>query len=84
MVLNIRSAEADNLARELAQIDQTTITNAVVSALRETLSARRKAETPSETARKILEKHGLSFKAGRRAPSSSAYHELDHDLDDDT
>ena len=80
MTLNIRNEEADTLARELAQMDGTTITEAVVAALRETIDKRVREETPGETARRILAKHGLSFKNDRRSVPASAYHDLDHDL----
>lgn len=85
MVLNIRNNEADDLARKLADIDGTSITDAVISALKETIHARRRKETPSETARRILEKRGLAFVAGRKPVAAATYHELDHDLgcDDD-
>ncbi|AYD02282.1 type II toxin-antitoxin system VapB family antitoxin [Neorhizobium sp. NCHU2750] len=80
MTLNIRNEEADSLARELAQMDGTTITEAVITALRETIDQRVRQETPSETARRILAKRGLSFKKARKPVSASTYHELDHDL----
>jgi antitoxin VapB len=81
MTLNIRNEEADALARELAQIDGSTITEAVVTALRETIDKRVQQETPSETARRILAKHGLSFKQQRPSVPASAFHDLDHKLD---
>jgi antitoxin VapB len=80
MTLNIRNEEADVLARELARIDGTTITDAVISALKETIDKRIRQETPRETARRILAKRGLSFKPDRRPLPSDAYHDLDHDL----
>lgn len=80
MTLNIRNPEADRLARDLARIDETTITDAVIVALRETIRTRLKAETPSETAKRLLKKHGLSFKPGRKPVPREFYHELDHDL----
>ena len=52
MVLNIRNTEADNLARKLAQIEGTSITDALIIALRETIDARRRKESPTEAARK--------------------------------
>ena len=80
MTLNIRNPEADRLARDLARIDDTSITDAVIVALRETIRTRLKAETPSETARRLLTKHGLSFKPGRKPVPQSVYHDMDHDL----
>ncbi len=80
MTLNIRNQEADNLARELARIDGVTITDAVITALRETIRNRMHKESPRETAQKILAKRGLSFVAGRKPVSPEIFHELDHDL----
>jgi antitoxin VapB len=80
MTLSIRNPEADLLARQLAEIDQISITDAVVGALRDAVNARIRKETPSETARRILAKHGLAFRADRKPVPESAYRDLDHDL----
>ena len=66
MTLSIRNPEADALARRLAKIDATTVTEAVILALREAIAARVAREDPSETAQRILKRHGLSFPRGRR------------------
>ena len=83
MTLNIRNEEADALARELARIDGTTITDAVISALKETIDKRIRQETPRETATRILTQRGLAFKANRQPVSPEAYHDLDHQIGDD-
>ncbi|WP_263588875.1 type II toxin-antitoxin system VapB family antitoxin [Sphingopyxis sp. GC21] len=80
MTLNIRNPEADALARRLAQIDQTTITEAVVAALKETLQSRIRHESPSQTAQRLLARRGLAFKPDRKPVPDSVWHELDHDL----
>ena len=80
MTLNIRNCEAYRLARELARIDRTNITDAVITALRETLRNRIESEAPRETDRKILDRRGLSFQPGRKPVQAEAYHDLDHDL----
>ncbi|HHZ07542.1 MAG TPA: type II toxin-antitoxin system VapB family antitoxin [Rhizobiales bacterium] len=80
ITLNIRNPEADQLARQLARIDESSITDAVIVALRETIRNRLRNETPSETARRLLAKHGLSFKPGRKPVPQSVYHDMDHDL----
>jgi antitoxin VapB len=59
MTLSIRNPDADRLARRLAEIDNTSITEAVVTALDEAIKARLAKETPRETARRLLE-NGLS------------------------
>jgi antitoxin VapB len=80
MALNIRNPEADALARRLAQIDQTTITEAVVVALKETLQSRIRQESASDTAKRLLARRGLAFKPDRKPVPDSAWHDLDHDL----
>jgi hypothetical protein len=83
MTLNIRNEEADALARELARIDGTTITDAVISALKETIDKRIRQETPRETATRILTQRGLAFKANRQPVPPEGYHDLDHQIGDD-
>ncbi|MGW9229462.1 type II toxin-antitoxin system VapB family antitoxin [Pseudorhizobium sp. NPDC055634] len=83
MTLNIRNKQADALARELAELDRTTITDAIVTALREAIAARLRNETPRDTARRILAKRGLAFRPGRRPADPEAFHDLDHPLDSD-
>ena len=83
MTLNIRNKQADALARELAERDGTTITDAVVNALRETIASRLKNESPRETARRVLARRGLAFKPNRRPVPAEAFHELDHELASD-
>lgn len=81
MTLSIRNPDADRLARRLAEIDNTSVTRAVVTALEEALKARVANETPHETARRILARHGLAFPNDRKPVPSEAFHDLDHDLD---
>lgn len=83
MTLSIRSPEADALARRLADIEGATITEAVVVALREAINARLRKEPPTETARRILARRGLAFRPDRKPVPDDAWHDLDHDLDDD-
>ncbi len=93
MTLNIRNPEADELARQLARIDEISVADAVVVALREAIRNRVGAEapheatrnrpeneTPIETAKRLLAKHGLSVKPGREPVPQSVYHDMDHDL----
>ena len=81
MSLHIRNQEADRLARELARIDHTTITNAVISALREAIRNRIHEESPHDTAQRILEQRGLSFQSNRTSVPPDTYHDLDHDTE---
>ena len=80
MTLSIRNPEADLLAKRLAKLDDTTVTEAVIAALREAIAARTRREPARETARKILARRGLAFVDNRRPLPPEAYHELDHDL----
>jgi len=80
MTLSIRNPEADALAKRLAKLDDTTITEAVIVALKEAIAARTHRESPTETARRLLARRGLSFTANRQPVPPEAYHELDHDL----
>ncbi len=80
MTLSIRSPEADRLARQLADIEKTTITEAVVIALKDAVRARKPRVDPIESAQRILAEHGLSFPPDRQPVPQSAYHDLDHDL----
>jgi antitoxin VapB len=80
MTISIRNPEADQLARRLAEIDQTNITDAVVMALKEAINARVQRETASQTAQRILRKRGLVFRSNRKSVPADAYHDLDHDL----
>lgn len=80
MTLNIRNPEAVVLARWLAQLDQTCISDAVVSALREAIQKRVMQESPTATAGRLLEKRGLTFAPDRKLVPESAWYDLDHDL----
>ena len=66
MTLSIRNPEADALAKRLAKLEDTTITEAVVVVLREAIAARTRCESAQETARKIFARRGLSFPKLRR------------------
>jgi antitoxin VapB len=79
MTLSIRNPEAERLARRLAEIDGTSLTGAVVRALDEAIAARLAKESPHETAKRILQKHGLSFVEGRKPVPAAAFRELDRD-----
>ena len=81
MVLNIRNPEADALARELANIEGTEITQAVITALREAVEKRKKKEGAIESAQRILREMGIKpSKTARKKLPDSVYHDLDHKL----
>ncbi|MES2861661.1 MAG: type II toxin-antitoxin system VapB family antitoxin [Pseudomonadota bacterium] len=83
MTLSIRSPEADRLARQLADIEKTTITEAVVIALKDAVRARKPRVDPIELAKTILARRGVVIQPGQPPVSQSAYHDLDHDLTGD-
>lgn len=70
MVLNIRSPRADALARELADLNGTTITEAVVSALDDAVRAKRKRKSSREIIDEILKERGITLgkDAGKPVP----------------
>ena len=80
MTLSIRNPQADALAKRLAKLDDTTVTEAVIGALKEAIAARTRRESASETARRIIARHGLTLTKPRRRVPRSAYSDLDHDL----
>ncbi|MGD0635840.1 MAG: type II toxin-antitoxin system VapB family antitoxin [Beijerinckiaceae bacterium] len=80
MTLSIRNRDADRLARRLAEIDNTSVTKAVVTTLDEAIKTRLAKEAPRETARRILKKHGRAFPKDRKPVPPEAFHDLDHDL----
>lgn len=79
MTLNIRNPEADRLARRLAAINDSSITEAVVTALREALSARHAGRT-AEIAKSVRERFGVVLTEQARRPlSAEAWKELHDD-----
>jgi len=81
MTLSIRHPEVERLARDLAVAERSTITDVVLSALRDRTRAIARKETPTEIADRILRELGLTRQPGSDKPvPQSAYHDLDHDL----
>lgn len=80
MTLSIRSKTVEDMARTLARKRGVTLTRVMQTALEAEMKREIARETPSETASRILAKHGLSFPPGRKPVPQSAYHDLDHDL----
>jgi antitoxin VapB len=80
MVLSIRNKEADTLARKLASFEKTTVTEAVIIALKTALKPHMVRETPSEAAKRLLKEHGLSLKPNQKPVPKSVFHDLHCDL----
>jgi antitoxin VapB len=80
LVLSIRNLEADRLARQLAAIEETPLTHAVIIALKEALASRRKRETAAEAAQRLLKKHGVALtKQGSKPVPQATWDELADD-----
>lgn len=81
--MNIKNAEAHALAKELAELEHTTVTEAVVISLRESLAKRRMEERRArrlETMRQISEAFAEDL---RRNPVAPSLWEICDDLYDD-
>jgi antitoxin VapB len=68
MAINVNNHEADALTRRFADMAGVTITEAIVIAMKEAIAHRRNAETPSQTAARLREKHGVALSAQAKAP----------------
>lgn len=80
MAFSIRNPEASALARRLAEMEHTSITEAVVTALNEAITARLKKESAVETARRVLDRHGIVLTERMRKPvPQSVWDELHDD-----
>ncbi len=80
MVLSIRNKEADLLARKLARFEKTTVTEAVILALKTALRPHMTRENPTETAKRLLQEHGLSVRPDQQPVPKTVYHDMHHDL----
>lgn len=80
MTLSIRNSEAGALAKRLAKMDDTTVTEAVINALKEAIKSRQRRETATEAAKRILTEQGLSVKRPGASTARDVYHDLDEDL----
>jgi antitoxin VapB len=68
MAINITNKEADSLVRQLAKIEGTGLTEAIVVALREALQRRRRRETPQQTAARLRAELGIELTEQARLP----------------
>jgi antitoxin VapB len=80
MVLNIRNAEADHLARKLSAVEGKEITQVVIIALKEALDKRMREETSRQSVIRLLNQHGIIFHENMSQKlDDHVYHELDGD-----
>lgn len=68
MAINITNQEVDRLTRQLAKIEGTTLTEAVVTALREAIARRRQRETPRQTAARLRREFAIQLSDEARKP----------------
>jgi antitoxin VapB len=59
MAINIDDPEADALTRTFARMAGLSISEAIVTVMKEAIDRRRNREEPLETARRLREKHGV-------------------------
>jgi antitoxin VapB len=75
MAINITNKEADSLARQLAKIEGATLTDAIVTALREAIAHRRMRETPQQTAARLRAEFGIELTDRARQPLARAVYD---------
>jgi antitoxin VapB len=75
MAINITNKEADSLVRQLAKIEGTTLTEAIVIALREAIAHRRGRETPRQTAARLRAEFGVKLTNQARQPLARAVYD---------
>jgi antitoxin VapB len=75
VAINITNKEAGNLARQFAKIEGTTLTEAIVTALREAIAHRRGRETPRQTAARLRVEFGVELSERARRPLPRAVYD---------
>lgn len=75
MAINIANKEADSLTRQLAKIEGVTLTDAVVTALREAIARRRRLETPQQTAARLRAEFDIRLTDRARQPLPRAVYD---------
>ena len=77
MAINITNKEADSLTRQFAKIEGVSLTDAIVTALREAIARRRERETPQQTASRLRAEFGVKLSERARQPlPRSVYDEM--------
>jgi antitoxin VapB len=80
MVLSIRNKEADTLARKLASFEKTTVTEAVIIALKTALKPHIIKESPIESAERLRKELGLTLKPNQQPVPKSVFHDMHHGM----
>ncbi len=83
MSMNIKTAEAHALARELAALEHTTVTDAVTLSLREALARRRAEESAAARLDKMREIADRFAELERKDPGAKSLWEINEDLYDE-
>ncbi|CAN7606089.1 type II toxin-antitoxin system VapB family antitoxin [Pararhizobium sp. LjRoot238] len=68
MPINVTNEQADTLTRKFARLENVSITDAIVIAMREAIERRLSAETPLQTAARLRAKHGVNLSADNKKP----------------
>ena len=68
MAINVNNPEVDALTRKFAAMEGLSITEAILVAMNEAIERRRSAETPSQTAARLRQKHGVALSDEVRRP----------------
>jgi antitoxin VapB len=76
MPINVTNEQADNLTRKFARLENVSITDAIVIAMREAIERRLNAETPLQTAARLRAKHGVNLTADNKKPLREAFDEM--------
>ena len=75
MAINITNKEADSLTRQFAKIEGVSLTEAIVTALREAIARRRGRETPQQTAARLRAEFGIELTERARQPLPRAVYD---------
>jgi antitoxin VapB len=80
MAINVNNPEVDALTRKFAAMEGLSITEAILVAMNEAIERRRSAETPSQTAARLRDKHGVVLsEEARRPPPRETFDEMWND-----
>lgn len=77
MTPGFREPQEDALAKQLAELDRTTVAEAVITALKEAIATRTRRESAREAARRIIREHGLKIADPGKPVAREVYDELD-------
>ncbi|QFI67874.1 type II toxin-antitoxin system VapB family antitoxin [Sinorhizobium alkalisoli] len=68
MAINVTNERADELTRKFAKIAKVSISDAIITAMREAIERRLNVETPAQTAARLREKYHVELNEKARKP----------------